>query len=64
MPSRFIFQCNVERLIPRRTAAPAGRPVTEDTEDVLPFRVGQRRRRGGGSHAGEKRLPFPYRHIL
>jgi hypothetical protein len=29
MPSFFIFQCNVERFIPRRAAAPFGPPSTQ-----------------------------------
>ena len=29
MPSFFIFQCNVERFIPRRAAAPSGPPRTQ-----------------------------------
>jgi hypothetical protein len=36
MPSLFIFQCNVERFIPRRVATPLGRPSAQPVSRRTP----------------------------
>jgi hypothetical protein len=40
MPSFFIFHCNVERLIPRRAAAPFDPPTTQPFREAR--RIGER----------------------